>query len=255
MPRGEKMKIKYILIALSLLLPVVSTGLLDANASPHSDGLAASFTGIRPYTQTDQEFKVAQQDWNERLRKARDKVRDMESRLDQTELEINRLRNFVFGAEPRAAKTQNQTVTRLDVLGAQMCLLREKAMTAQDEAYALLEEGVAKKFKVESLTPKTPSGEPNVVYYRVRFDELQRDRRDAELRTWVMQSRINDLSRRITLSSGTGDNFFISKLRDELQQAQQGVELARARHTLISRQLDELREQARAAGLPPEVWK
>jgi hypothetical protein len=250
------MKFRYVLsLSLSLLLPVVSTVLPDANASPSLSGLAASFTGTHPDRQTDQEFKAAQQDWNERLRKARDKVKEMERRLDQTELEINRLRNFVFGAEPRSAKTQNQNITRIVELGAQMCLLREKVVTAQEEAYALLEDGVAKKFKVESLTPTTPSGEPNVVYYRIRFDELQRDRRDAELRAWVMQSRINDLNRRIILSLGTGDNFFIGKLRDELRQAEQGVELARARHTFISRQLDELREQARAAGFSPEVWK
>jgi hypothetical protein len=136
-----------------------------------------------------------------------------------------------------------------------MCQLREKMMLVQEEADAILTEGVARKFKVELLTPATQSGEPNFAYYRARFEELQGDRRSAELHTWVMQSRINDINRRILLSSGTGDNFFISRLRDELQQAQQGVELARGRLTFISKQLDELREQARAAGISLEIWQ
>ena len=130
-----------------------------------------------------------------------------------------------------------------------MCRLREAAVTAQEEADAILAEGAAKKFKVELLTPTTPSGAPNLAYYRVRFDELQSDRRDAERRARVMQLRINDLNRRITLNAGTGDNFFLSRLRDELQQAQQGLALAGARLTRISKQLNELLEQARAAGI------
>ena len=249
------MRIRFVPIALFLLLPVVSIILLGTNASPLPSGLAASFTGVHLPVQADQEFKDAQQAWNERLQKSRNRVKDMERRMDQTEIEINRLCNFLSGAEPRSTKIQNQTAAHVAELTAQLHRLRDEAVIAQEEADAILAEGAAKKFKVESLAPTTPSGEPNLLYYRARFDELQMDRRDSELRAWVMQLRITDLNRRITLNSGTGDNFFIGRLRDELQQAQRGMELARARLTSIARQLDELREQARAAGVSPDDWR
>lgn len=249
------MKIRFVSAALFFLLPVVSIVLLDTNASPFGNGLAASLTGMRLPVQADQEFKDAQQDWNNRLQKSRNRVRDLVRRMDQTEVEINRLHNFLLSAEPRSTKIHNQTAAHIAELTAQLHRLRDEAALTQAEADAILAEGAAKKFKVESLAPMTPSGKPNLVYYRVRFDELQMDRRDTELRAWVMQLRIHDLNRRITINSVTGDNFFIGRLRDELQQAQRGLELARARLTSIARQLDELREQARVAGVSPDDWR
>jgi hypothetical protein len=85
--------------------------------------------------------------------------------------------------------------------------------------------------------------------------ELQNELLDAELRAQVIELRINDLNRRITINSVTGDNFFIGRLRDELQQAERGLEQARARIDAASRQLKELREQARAAGISLDALK
>jgi chromosome segregation ATPase len=217
--------------------------------------LLIAIVSVAVAQQAKQEPSAAEHTWNERLRQAREKVKDLERRADQTELEINRLRNILFSAEPRSPETHNRLNTQIAELTRLMRRLRAEALVAEDEADAILAEGAAKKFKVESLSPTTKTFEPNLEYYRLRFAELQSELRDAEARAQVMQLRINDLNRRITINAVTGDNFFIGRLRDELPEAQRGLELARARIAAATRQIEELREQARAARVPPGVLK
>ncbi len=205
--------------------------------------------------QQDKERETAERDWNERLRQARERVKDLERRADQAELEIVRLRNIQFSPAPQDAGTSAKINRQVAELSALMRRLRAEAVVAQHEVNTLLEEGEIKQFKLHSLSPTTETGEPNLNYYRKRFLELQTDLRDAEARAQVMRLRANDLRRRITINSVTGDNFFIGRLRDELEETQQGLELARARIATLSQQLEELRQRAHAAGVPPGILR
>jgi chromosome segregation ATPase len=247
------MQIRLVSIALSLFVLAAAITIAERQATAREPG--PSPPGIHPSKQADQEYEAASHAWNERLRKAREKIRDLERRADETEMEINRLNNFLRSAEPRSAKTHNQTAAQIADLNNLLRQLRADAAVAQDEADTILAEGAARKFKVESLSRTTSTGEPNPEYFRARMVELQNELLDAELRAQVIELRINDLNRRITINSVTGDNFFIGRLRDELQQAERGLEQARARIDAASRQLKELREQARAAGISLDALK
>jgi chromosome segregation ATPase len=198
----------------------------------------------------DKERDAAERAWNERLSKAREKVKDLERRADQAELEVNRLRNFLFSAEPRDAGTNGQISARMSELSELSHRLRAEAKAAQEEVDEILSEGETRKFKVESLPPTTKTGAPNLEYYRSRSAELQSDLRDAEARAEVMLLRMRELRYRINGQSGSGDNFFLARLQGELQEAEQGLERARARITELSQQLEALRQQAAAAGVP-----
>jgi hypothetical protein len=238
-----------------VLLPLVLAWAGIVNTRSNGLGIkllrVTTHLGAQPGNQNEPE----QRDWNKRLRQAREKMRDLERRADLAEIETNRLRNFLFGAEPRTSKTHNQTVSQIAELSRLIRRLRAESVIVQAEAEAILEEGVAKGFKVQAISPTKNSGEPNPEYYRVRVPELQADLRDSQIREQVLHLRINELKRRITVNSGTGDNFFIGRLRDELQQTERGLEQTRARIGAISMQLDELIKAARAAGIKPELPK
>ncbi len=210
---------------------------------------------ITSSAQQDKEREAAERDWNERLRQARERVKDLERRADQAELEIVRLRNIQFSPAPQDAGTSARINRQVAELSALMRRLRAEAAVAQHEVNALLEEGEIKQFKLLSLSPTTETGEPNLNYYRQRFLELDTDLRDAEARAQVMRLRANDLRRRITINSVTGDNFFIGRLRDQLQETQQGLELARARIATLKQQLEDLHQRAHAAGVPPGILR
>jgi len=220
-------------------------------AGPIKSSTAEGSDSTTPQTASEKARAAAEHAWNERLGKAREKAKELERRADQTELEITRLRNFQFSAEPRDPGTNANINARVAELAELLRRLRAEAKAAQDEVEAILGEGAAKDFKVESLSPTTKSGQPNLEYYRSRFAELQSELRDAEARAQVLQLRINDLRFRINNNAVTGDNFFIGRLRDELQEAETALESARARVAAATEQLEELKRQARLADIPP----
>lgn len=201
-----------------------------------------------PPTQTDRQ-DTAEQLWNEKLAKLREKVKDLERRADQAELEINRLRNFQFSAEMRDAGTNAQINARVAELTDLAAKLRAEAKAAQSEIDALLDEGEAKKYKLALLSPTTKTGEPNLDYYKSRLGELQTELHDAEARAQVMQLRMNEIRLRINGNAVSGDNFFLGRLRSELQEAQEGFDKAQARIAAAKEKLEALRREASGAGV------
>ncbi len=229
--------------------PTLTTEDVRANQpspSPDKDKATAQAT---PPTQRGKEPNPAEQAWNKKLSETREKAKELERRADQTELEINRLRNFLFSAEPRDPGTNAQINQRISELTELTTRLRAEAKAAQEEVAALVKEGEAKGYQVESLPPTTETGKPNLEYYRKHFAELQSELQDAQAHAQVMQLRINDLRFRINNNARSGDNFFLGRLQGELQEAEKGLESARARIAEASQQLEELLLQARRAGL------
>ena len=215
-----------------------------------------------PSAQEAKKDDPAAAEWNEKLAKARERVKDFERRADQSELIITRLRNTQFSAAPQDAGLSGQINARVAELTNQVRLLRAEARAAQGEVDNLLNEGAAKGYEVKSLlSPTTKTGEANLEYYRARAAELRRELSDAEQRIQVLQFRINDLNLRMRKNSGGGtdsngkriggDIYFINRLREELREAQNGLELAQARITAANQQFEELRRQASLAGVPP----
>ncbi len=201
-----------------------------------------------PPTQGDNQ-DAAEKAWNEKLAKLREKVKDLERRADQAELEINRLRNFQFSAEPRDAGANAQINARVAELTELALKLRAEAKATQSEVDALLAEGEAKKYKLAAPSPTTATGEPNLDYYRTRLAELETELHDAEARAQVMQLRMNEIRLRINGNAVSGDNFFLGRLRSELQEAQEGFDKAQARISAVREKLAALRQQAREAGV------
>jgi len=192
---------------------------------------------------------AAEKAWNENLAKLRERVKELERRADQAELEVNRLRNFLFSAEPRDAGANGKALARSAELTDLAQKLRAEAKATQREVDELLAEGEAKKYKIATLSPTTKSGDPNLDYYQSRLAELQTELNDAQARAQVMQLRINELRLRINGNSGSGDSFFLGRLRDELDEAQKGLEKAQTRVAAALEKLEALRKQAREAGV------
>lgn len=189
----------------------------------------------------------AERDWSERLRAAQTRVRELRRLADAAELEINRLKNLLFSGEPRSSQTHKGLIADIDVLTYEMRRLRAEAATAQAAVEALLSEGAARGF---SVTPtETRNAISNRDEFRSRYNELNIDLLDAERRADVLQLRANDIHRRILLNSGTGDEFYNTRLRDQLTDTEEELYDTRARIAGFRRQIDAVRRQARSAGV------
>jgi len=132
-----------LVLFMAATLVLIST---PAFAGGAGTGALSRPTGARG--QGDQR-RDAERAWNERLRQAKAKVRDLGRQADQTELEVNRRRNMLFSGERRTAQTQNRLAERIAERGKQLLQLRQEAMTAGDEVDAIVAEGDGEGFRVE----------------------------------------------------------------------------------------------------------
>jgi chromosome segregation ATPase len=222
-------------------------------------GVKRSPAGIetiqRSVSEEDEQKQKAEQEWNERLSTAQDKLRELERRADNAELEITRLRNAQFSTSPKDTNTDADINARVAELAGQVRTLREQAKNAQAEVDALKREGEEKKYKRAEGSAKLSDGSPNVSYYQSRIAELRQELSAADTRIQVIQLRINDLSTRIRKNSGGdgggGDVFALRRLKTSLQEEQKNLAEAQAKKAEAIGKIEELRRQAALAGVNP----
>jgi hypothetical protein len=198
---------------------------------------------------TVRDANLDERNWNDRLKAAQERVKELNRRADQTELEINRLRNFLYGAEPRPANEHKNVINQISLLTEDLRTLRAEAARAQTQVDAILDEGTVRGFRVLSAGLTTRSGRPSTDAFRQRYASLNQELADLRSRESVLQLRANDIFRRILINSGTGDEFYNNSLRDDKYESQSELENTRLRIAKVNLKIEELREQARAIGI------
>lgn len=186
-----------------------------ANVSPAAaDGKAkADGKGAEEKKAEGKAENPAETAWNERLRQAQAKVKDLERRADQAELQITQVRNNQNDAtRARSTDEINQANNRQSELGQQSRQLREEAAVAQAEVNALLAEGQANGYHVIKADETT------------RNAEAQEDQSDAQARIQVIQLRITRIRSEMLRTS---DNYARNRLRAELQEEEENLNQAR----------------------------
>jgi hypothetical protein len=194
-------------------------------------------------------FAEAESAWNARLKIAQQRVKELERRADATEIEINRLKNVLFGPERRSTQEHKGLIADIDNLTAEMRRLRAEAVAARVIVEEILDQGQAQGYRVSSSALTNTSGSSSLVFYRSRYTELQSDLIDAQSRADVLQLRANNLSRVILLNSRTGDEFYNNRVRENLRDMQEELYATQARVIAIRDKIAALRQEARAAGV------
>ncbi len=194
-------------------------------------------------------FTEAERTWNERLKISQGIVKELQRRADETELEINRLKNVLFSAERRSTQEHKGLIADIDSLTIEMRRLRAAAAAARVTVEEMLDEGQAQGFRVSSASLTNTTGSSNLVFYRSRYSELQNDLVDTQSRVDVLQIRANNLRRVILLNSRTGDEFYNNRVRENQRDTQEELNETLGRVSALRDKIEELRQQARAAGV------
>lgn len=195
--------------------------------------------------------------WRDRVDKARDRAKELERATEQTELRVTALRNDL-GVSGQSARYRNDVAAEIQQTGQRLTDLREQSRRASEDLTQLLDYGKEKGFK-EAEGPKATSdeGKPNEEFYRAQLAKLNEAIDSAQRRTQLYQNRLNDVSQRILMNGGKkgGDNFYMMQLQKDRDEAQSKLEESQAALAKAHSDLDALKEEARRAGITPDLFR
>lgn len=202
--------------------------------------------------------------WRDNVRKARNRAKELERAAEEAELRITALRNQL-GTSGESARFRNETAAEMNQAGQQLKELRTQARTAADDLAELVDYGRQKGF-TEAEGPKATAddGKPNEEYFRSSLAKVNGDIESAQRRIELYNNRIRDLNQQLaTNSSGKdskghktgGDSFFAGQLQQDREEAQRKLDEARGALAKAQTELEDLREQARRAGVSPALFR
>ena len=193
--------------------------------------------------------------WRHAVKEARKRADSTKRAAEETEIRITDLRNQL-AASGQGAGDRNQTMAEIGAAGDKLKQQKTEAREAAEALKKLVDEGREKGYREqEGPAAVQKGGEPNDDYYRSKFAELNQAAQDADRRVQLYQNRINDLNQRISGNSRTGDNFFIGQLQQDRDDAQKSLDEAHAAYQKAQADIDALKDAARAAGLPPGIFR
>jgi hypothetical protein len=193
--------------------------------------------------------------WRHAVKEARKRADSTKRAAEETEIRITDLRNQL-AASGQGAGDRNQTMAEIGAAGDKLKQQKSEAREAAEALKKLVDEGREKGYREEEgPVAAAKGGEPNEEYYRSKFAELNQAAQDADRRAQLYQNRINELNQRISGNSRTGDNFFIGQLQQDRDDAQKSLDEAQAAYQKAQADIDALKDQARAAGLPPGIFR
>ena len=249
--------------------PVAEQPVTDSKDTEKSEGKekaeeSAKGDAADPKVDQAKQSKVSAEEtaWRERVAKARDKAKRLEKATEEAELRITSLRNDL-GASGQSPRERNDTAAEIGQAGHRLTELQSDARAAADDADQLAEYGKKKGFN-EAEEPKATSedGRANEEYYRSKYEKLNEEVESAQRRIQLFDNRVRDLNQQISLNSGGtdrrgrgtgGDSFYAMQLQKDRDAAQKQLEEARSAQIKAQADLDNLREAARRAGVPPGV--
>jgi chromosome segregation ATPase len=223
----------------------------------------AAATTAQP-TAGEQKVSAEESSWRDRVGKAHNRAKELERAAEEAELRITALRNQL-GTSGESARYRNDVAAQMDQAGRQLTELRAQAHAAADDLAELVDYGKAKSFtEAEGPKPLSEKGQPNEEYYRGRFAKLTVELETAQRRIQLYSDRVRDVNQQLsTNSSGKdksgrktgGDSFFAGQLQKDREEAQQKLDEARRALAKAQSDFEDLREEARRAGLPPAVFR
>lgn len=195
--------------------------------------------------------------WRERVSKARDRAKALERESEQAELRITALRNDL-GVSGQTAKYRNETAAEMEQAGQRLKEVKAQARAAADDLAQLIDYGREKGFtETEGPKPTSEDGKPNDDFYRAQLAKLNEAIEGAQRRIQLYQNRVNDISQRILMNGGKkgGDNFYMLQLQKDRDEAQEKLDESRAALSKAQTDLENLKEQARRAGVTPDLFR
>lgn len=194
--------------------------------------------------------KVTQEElkWRAEYAAADEAAKAAERRALEAELRANEMKNALQSSSTVADR--NAAAAALEEQGNEVRQARADAAAARAQADRLRAIGTQGKFKPESgPAPVTKDGEVNPSYFLQAVQKAQTSLDDADRRIEVYQSRIVELRGEILRGTGSGDNFAVARIQEQITQAEADLARAQDDRSAAAAALDQAQNEARSAGV------
>jgi|HubBroStandDraft_6_1064221.scaffolds.fasta_scaffold40837_2 hypothetical protein len=222
-----------------------------------SSGKKKSDAGAKASGERGEKTEISSEEkaWRENVKQARQRADAAQRAAEEAELRVTDLRNrlSVSGLDQR---DRNVILAEMEETGDTVKQLRAEAKQAKSDLENALDQGREKGYREDAgPSETTKDGKPNESYYREKYAKLTKELDDAQRRVQLYDDRVRDINQRITINSRTGDNYFIAKLQQDRDEAQQSLQDAQASVEKAQQDIDALKEEARTSGVPPGVFR
>ena len=164
------------------------------------------------------------------------------------ELRVNEMKNQLQTSS--SAAERNIAAAALEAQGNVVREARAEATAARARADRLKAVGSHDKFKPDAgPAPVTKDGEINPSYFLQAVQKATTELEDADRRIEVYQSRIVELRGEILRGTGSGDNFAVAKIQEQITRAESDLARAQDDRNAASAALDQAQNEARSAGV------
>jgi hypothetical protein len=151
-------------------------------------------------------------------------------------------------------RQRNATAAELETSGQQLNDAKTQARAAKAELKKLLDEGSSKGYsEAPGLQATSADGKANAAYYKTRYEKLMQAMRDAERRVQLYENRVRSLNE--SLVNTNRDRFTSAQLEQDRNEAQEKADEARTALNKAQSDLESLLNEARAAGVPPGLFR
>src|SRR5262245_30701998 len=216
---------------------------VEVSAEEAAAATAADDNGAKAQP-TDEKISPEEATWRENVQQAREAAKQAQRAAEEAELRVTEIRNQL-GSTNQTTRERNETAAELEASGGQLAELRRESLKAKQDLEKLVEYGRDKRFS-EPAEKKPAQGDEkgNEDHYRKRYVELNEKLDTASRQIQLYENRIRELNQRMQNNSGSGDNFFLSQLQQEKDDAQLKMEEARETHSKLQDDIDALKREA-----------
>lgn len=175
--------------------------------------------------------------WNEKLQRAKEKAAQEARLADQTELEINQLRNKLTSAQPSSPEQKRETLEKIAKLSKTLRTLKESAQSSQSEVAEAIAGGKEKEYKIAEPKLTNEKGEIDNQAVSAQVGKNQQEVADAQARIQLLELQLNKLH---SQSNQNGDRYKLNQINIEREQVKQEIEKMKSKITEAAAKIETL---------------
>ena len=176
--------------------------------------------------------------WNEKLQRAKEKAAQEARLADQTELEINQLRNKLTSAQPSSPEQKRETLEKIAKLSKTLSVLKESAQSSQSEVTEAIAGGKEKEYKIAEPKLTNEKGEIDNQAVSEQVSKNQQEVTDAQARIQLLELQLNKLH---SQSNQNGDRYKLNQINIEREQVKQEIEKMKSKITEAAAKIETLK--------------